>query len=177
MADVTISNLSPLTPSTGLYLPVTNGSSTGKVTLAEVCGVITSTQITNALGYTPYDSSNPAGYITSSSLPSSQQLAKAWVNFNGTGGIGNQTIRAQYNVSSVYKNGTGDYTINFTSAMPDANYVVSLACDTISSTSGNANVININSNNPPSSTSFRITSKYPGTAPEDRAYIFVTVFR
>lgn len=45
--------------------------------------------------------------------------AKAWVNFNGDGTI---TIRAAFNVSSITDNGPGDYTVNFTSAMPDANY-------------------------------------------------------
>ena len=44
---------------------------------------------------------------------------KAWVNFNGTGTV---AIRASYNVSSITDNGLGDYTINFTTAMPDANY-------------------------------------------------------
>lgn len=49
--------------------------------------------------------------------------ARAWVNFDGTGTTAtNQTIRGQGNVSSVYKNGTGDYTITFATAMPDANY-------------------------------------------------------
>jgi hypothetical protein len=48
--------------------------------------------------------------------------AKAWVNFNGTTSPG--TIRASFNVSSVTKNGTGDYTVNFTNALVDANYVV-----------------------------------------------------
>lgn len=49
--------------------------------------------------------------------------ARAWVNFNGTGTIGaNQTIRASGNVTSVLKNGTGDYTVNISTAMPDANY-------------------------------------------------------
>lgn len=48
---------------------------------------------------------------------------RAWVNFNGQGTTGqNQTIRASGNVSSVFKNGLGDYTINFTTPMPDANY-------------------------------------------------------
>lgn len=48
---------------------------------------------------------------------------RAWVNFNGTGIVGvNQSIRASGNITSVFKNGTGDYTINFTTAMPDANY-------------------------------------------------------
>ena len=48
---------------------------------------------------------------------------RAWVNFDGTGTTGtNMTIRASGNVTSVYKNGTGDYTVTFTTAMPDANY-------------------------------------------------------
>jgi len=44
---------------------------------------------------------------------------RAWVNFNGTGTI---AIRASANVSSLTDNGTGDYTVNFTTAMVDANY-------------------------------------------------------
>ena len=49
--------------------------------------------------------------------------AKAWVNFNGTT-ASPSTIRASYNVGSVTKNGTGDYTLNFTNALADANYAV-----------------------------------------------------
>jgi hypothetical protein len=48
--------------------------------------------------------------------------AKAWVNFNGgylnTAGA----INGSYNVSSVTVNGTGQYTVNMTTAMPSANY-------------------------------------------------------
>jgi hypothetical protein len=44
---------------------------------------------------------------------------RAWVNFNGTGTV---AIRASGNVSSITDNGTGDYTVNFSTAMPDANY-------------------------------------------------------
>jgi hypothetical protein len=47
------------------------------------------------------------------------QLCAAWVNFNGTGTV---AIRASYNVSSITDNGTGDYTVNFTNALADANY-------------------------------------------------------
>ena len=47
---------------------------------------------------------------------------RAWVNFDGTG---TPTIRASGNVSSITDNGVGDYTINFTTAMPDSNYAVS----------------------------------------------------
>ena len=44
---------------------------------------------------------------------------RAWVNFNGTGTV---AIRASYNVSSITDNGVGDYTVNFTTALADANY-------------------------------------------------------
>lgn len=44
---------------------------------------------------------------------------RAWVNFNGTGTV---AIRGSGNVSSITDNGVGDYTVNFTTAMPDSNY-------------------------------------------------------
>lgn len=54
--------------------------------------------------------------------------ALAWVNFNGTGAnLSNQTIRASFNVSSVFKNGTGSYTVNFTNALSDANYAANIS--------------------------------------------------
>jgi hypothetical protein len=46
---------------------------------------------------------------------------RAWVNFDGVTG---PTVRGSGNVSSVTRNSTGNYTVNFTTAMPDANYVV-----------------------------------------------------
>lgn len=46
---------------------------------------------------------------------------RAWVNFNGTGAV---AIRASGNVTSITDNGTGNYTVNFTTAMPDRNYAV-----------------------------------------------------
>jgi hypothetical protein len=46
-------------------------------------------------------------------------MCRAWVNFNGTGTV---AIRASGNVSSITDNGTGDYTVNFTTALCDANY-------------------------------------------------------
>ena len=62
--------------------------------------------------------------------------ARAWVNFNGTGTV---AIRASGNVSSITDNGTGDYTVNFTTAMPDANY-----CMSASANSGASNVAIVN---------------------------------
>jgi hypothetical protein len=49
--------------------------------------------------------------------------AKAWVNFNGTSTV---AIRRAFNVSSITDMGTGDYTVNFTIAMPDAELCNSL---------------------------------------------------
>ena len=46
--------------------------------------------------------------------------ARAWVNFDGTTSPG--TIRGSQNVSSITRNSTGNYTVNFTTNMPDANY-------------------------------------------------------
>jgi len=45
---------------------------------------------------------------------------RAWVNFNGTGTV---AIHASGNVSSITDNGTGDYTVNYTTGMPDTSYV------------------------------------------------------
>lgn len=47
--------------------------------------------------------------------------ARAWVNFDGTGTV---AIRDSYNVSSITDNGVGDYTVNFSTAMPDNNYCI-----------------------------------------------------
>jgi hypothetical protein len=59
-------------------------------------------------------------------------FCRAWVNFNGTGTV---AIRASGNVSSITDNDVGNYYINFTIAMPDANYaVVASAGDTDSAT-------------------------------------------
>ena len=60
------------------------------------------------------------GVKTFSSAPVATNIAKAWVYYN----MNNNTIYASYNVSSVTDNGTGVCTVNFSSAMVDANYVV-----------------------------------------------------
>jgi hypothetical protein len=71
-----------------------------------------------------------AGAITAPKLDGAQSGtapiygARAWVNFNGTGVI---AIRASGNVSSLTDNGVGDYTVNFTTALPDANYAATMS--------------------------------------------------
>lgn len=71
-------------------------------------------------GVTAY---NSLTFLTSEKITgSTDQIAKAWVNFNGTGTV---AIRDSFNVSSITDNGTGDYTINFSSAFSDINYNIS----------------------------------------------------
>jgi hypothetical protein len=67
-----------------------------------------------------YESTIGTDYNTSANLANGY-LCRAWVNFNGTGTV---AIRSSGNVSSITDNGTGDYTINFTTNMPDADYAV-----------------------------------------------------
>ena len=57
----------------------------------------------------------------SGSAPS--YTCRAWVNFNGTSTV---AIREDGNVTSITDNGTGDYTVNFTTALPDANYAITM---------------------------------------------------
>lgn len=92
-------------------------------------------------------------------------IAKAWVNFNGTGTV---AIRNSFNVSSITDNGTGDYTVNFTTAMPNANYAPSgFAGD---STANNFYVHGVTY----TSSSLRINVKVAGTA-FDSAITCVTI--
>ena len=51
---------------------------------------------------------------------------KAWVNFNGVGTV---AIRAAGNVSSITDVGTGNYTVNFTTAFSDTNYAMLGTCE------------------------------------------------
>jgi hypothetical protein len=61
------------------------------------------------------------------------QLCKAWVNFNGTGTV---AIRASYNVSSITDVGVGEYRVNLTTSMSDANYSAVLSMQPTVSNNG-----------------------------------------
>jgi hypothetical protein len=65
--------------------------------------------------------SNPPASLSTATGSAPSYSARAWVNFNGTGTV---AIRGSGNVSSITDNGTGNYTINFSTAMADANYSV-----------------------------------------------------
>jgi hypothetical protein len=74
-------------------------------------------------GTLPSQSGNAGEYLSTDGTVASWAAipteVKAWVNFNGTG---TPAIRAQFNVSSITDNGTGNYTVNFTTALADANF-------------------------------------------------------
>jgi hypothetical protein len=98
--------------------------------------------------------------------------ARAWVNFNGTGTV---AIRASGNVSSITDNGTGDYTVNFTTAMSDANYAFSISAGRYGATFP---VPTGGRTTQPTTTSMRIyTTSADGTTGLDPEQVSFTVFR
>lgn len=100
--------------------------------------------------------------------------ALAWVNFNGTTSPG--TIRSSYNVGSVTKNGTGDYTLNFTNALSDANYAAVLGgINAISTGSGGGRFIN-GPYGTQSTSQYRLTTIQSGVGAVDFEYASVAIF-
>jgi len=108
-------------------------------------------------------------------------LCRAWVNFDGTSS-GTITPRGSFNVTSVTKNTTGVYTLNFTNAMPDTNYAVTGVVQY--DQSGNQathylmGVEITNSSNAMQTGSLSVSGKYgSSTAPYDMITFCVAVFR
>ena len=99
--------------------------------------------------------------------------ARAWVNFDGTGTV---AIRASGNVSSITDNGVGDYTVNFTTAMPDTNYSpVGMAGDFTSVQSVRG--VMVNSTTAPTTSALRIVTGTDTGAGQDVARVSIAVFR
>ena len=152
MADVTINALGALTPIVGsMELPAStsNGSSTGKVTIANINSLAPVQSVaarTGAVVLTKTDvglslvenktSATIRGEITSNNVTTAlgftpitntnASVAKAWVSFTGIGTNGQPVATLdKYNVSSVVRNTINSWTINFTAGtFSNANYVV-----------------------------------------------------
>jgi len=95
------------------------------ITFNDATSFTSATLAANSVGATQIAN----GSVTAVKLGTTEQkqICKAWVNFNGN--LSSPiTPRDAYNVSSITKNGTGDYTVNFSSALADANYSVSGVC-------------------------------------------------
>jgi hypothetical protein len=110
------------------------------------------------------------GTVSTSSANVIQGSAKAWVRFVGSTAV----ISASYNVSSVTRNATGEYTVNFTNAFADANYAFAISVCNIA---GAATVYAQAQSTPPTTTTIRFaTTNTSGTTGDvDRAS--VTIFR
>jgi hypothetical protein len=141
-----------------------NGSSTlsGNLVAPSTTGnVLTSN------GTTWTSAAAPTG-ITATTGSAPYYGARAWVNFNGTGAV---AIRGSENVSSITDNGTGDYTVNFTTAMPDANYAFVVGSSKSSGDLNTPNSVTV------STSSLRVAiTAYTGS-PRDQDYICVSIFR
>ena len=102
---------------------------------------------------------------------------RAWVNFNGTGTV---AIRESGNVSSITDNGAGDYTVNFTTAMPDANYCCVTNLDRSNSDPVTGDKVNTDTR---TTTSVKVYTTYnanggtEGAHPYDSSQVDLAVFR
>ena len=93
------------------------------ITFNDTTSLTSATLVANSVGTTQITN----GSVTAAKLGTDEQkqICKAWVNFDGTGTIGQaQTIRSSYNISSVTLNSGNSYTIAFSTPMIDSNYVV-----------------------------------------------------
>ena len=144
-------------------------------------GVATSTGSgANVLGTSPtlatptFDSAQLATVSGTAPL----YMCRAWVNFNGTRTV---AIRASGNVSSITDNGTGDYTVNFTTAMPDGNYALVAATGNNSTFSGGSTAAQVElstiATQTTSSVKLFTATQYSPYVRIDLAQVNVSIFR
>jgi len=157
-------------------------TSTGLVQSADTSGQINlQSNGTTVLGVTSTGTSvtgtqSVSGNLSFNSGYGSSAVAygcRAWVNFNGTGTV---AIRASGNVTSITDNGTGLYTANFTTAMPDANYTSVVGANINSSNDDvrrNCRVITWST----SSTSVVTGANSNSDSKEDFEFVTIAVFR
>jgi hypothetical protein len=98
---------------------------------------------------------------------------RAWVNFNGTGTV---AIRASGNVTSITDNGTGDYTVNFTTAFSDTNYALSGFIRSDLVTPDNVHNLTAGSSATKTTSAVRVLSRYTSGL-TDTTEIDVQIFR
>jgi hypothetical protein len=100
---------------------------------------------------------------------------RAWVNFNGTGTV---AIRASGNVTSITDNGVGLYTVNFTTAMSDANYSTVLTGIGLASTNNSQGTPQLRNGATPSTSAVAIqVGAHDSNQFLDSSYVQVAIFR
>ena len=112
---------------TSANFKVQNPSGTDKIVMNS-SGTITTATLGSGvdLGLTANHSGVKTALNASGTAPI--YACRAWVNFNGSGTV---AIRGSGNVTDITDNGTGNYTVNFTTDMPDANYCVVITHENI----------------------------------------------
>jgi hypothetical protein len=150
---------------------ITIGASGDTITIPSGATLdVTSATVSGITSYTDTDALDL--FNASGSAP--VYACRAWVNFNGTG---TPAIRESGNVTSITDNGTGDYTVNLTTAMPDANYAFTFGGQIVAGASNPKSVIGNWSTNP-ATTSLRIASFADSFAAfADNPFINVAIFR
>ena len=109
------------------------------------------------------------GSVSTSSTNVIQGSAKAWVNFNG---VTTATIRGSYNTSSITRNSAGNYTMNFTTAMANANYASIIQGGAEGQTQTPAAV----DTGAYTTTAFRFAIGRSGVGPIDTQFVSVAIF-
>ena len=146
-----------------IVLPTGNGSANQFLKNGATAGAL-------AFGTTTEDASGNLAFNSGYGSAAVAYGCRAWVNFNGTGTV---AIRASGNVSSITDNGTGDYTVNFTTAMPDANYSTCLTGTVVDSSTATLR----SSSAVPTTVAVRIGSYNAIGASSDATYFNVAIFR
>ena len=150
-------------------------------TLPAVSGTVVTTGstavVTPAMLSTGAPSWNASGLLSFNSGFGSVGVAygcRAWVNFNGTGTV---AIRGSGNVSSITDNNTGDYTMNFTTAMPDVNYTITGTCRFDAGSGVSNSLLNQKRNGNQSTSTCDVTTQNTSASFVDCDRVFVAVFR
>lgn len=110
----------PVAPTAAVNTNTTQVATTAYV-VAQIANDAPTKTGVNASGTWSIDVTGSASKLSTASGSAPSYSARAWVNFDGTGTV---AIRASGNVTSITDNGVGDYTVNFTTALVDANYIV-----------------------------------------------------
>jgi hypothetical protein len=172
----------------GALLKGDGTSAVAVASAADIVGQIGSTAVTNATTAASCSgNSATATALTTASGSAPSYSARAWVNFDGTkdttGAVStantDRLIRASGNVSSVSRTAQGQYTVNFTTAMPDANYAASVSVSTAQHGTGASVRSATNGGDPVTQTTSALSVCFSSDSGSffDASSMYVTIFR
>ena len=153
-----------------------NGTSTGNgglISTGDDSGILNiQTNETTAISI---DASQNVGFNSGYGSVATAYGCRAWATFVGSSGA----ISGSGNCSSITRNGTGDYTFNFSTALTDANYAIIGTCKPTSAQTNTllSRTFTVYYNGTPSTTAFRFITVTGGIGVEDFDKNYVAVFR